>query len=266
FQKTTNNKKQFLRLPASGNSSQKALKTEIQGINAMQMPLRFLMRERDQESSLNYITYPDLESNVHDELWTWQFWKSTNNKKQFQRQPTSENSSQKVSEAETLKASMPCRWQMHEGLQAFYQKKSTVKNKEANLREKLMTSSRLESVAEMPQGRKGEQQISATSEMLHVKRDEPRRKTSGLHGLRKVSSEQSSSEQQRQQRSDCFQDHKSGDRAGQTAGDMQEPLIAMEDSRPDLLSSWTVSGTDFLNNESCLLLAALIYLKEKEGC
>ncbi|KAL6036278.1 hypothetical protein STEG23_024014, partial [Scotinomys teguina] len=37
FQKTTNNKKQFLRLPASGNSSQKALKTEIQGINAMQV-------------------------------------------------------------------------------------------------------------------------------------------------------------------------------------------------------------------------------------
>ncbi|KAL6069980.1 hypothetical protein STEG23_001489 [Scotinomys teguina] len=37
FQKTTNNKKQFLRLPASGNSSQKALKTEIKGINAMQV-------------------------------------------------------------------------------------------------------------------------------------------------------------------------------------------------------------------------------------
>ncbi|KAL6048139.1 hypothetical protein STEG23_029582 [Scotinomys teguina] len=37
FQKTTNNKKQFLKLPTSGNSSQKALKTEIQGINAMQV-------------------------------------------------------------------------------------------------------------------------------------------------------------------------------------------------------------------------------------
>ncbi|KAL6089882.1 hypothetical protein STEG23_030382 [Scotinomys teguina] len=39
FQKTTNNKKQFLRLPASGNSSQKALKTEIKDINAMQVIL-----------------------------------------------------------------------------------------------------------------------------------------------------------------------------------------------------------------------------------
>ncbi|KAL6068543.1 hypothetical protein STEG23_000946 [Scotinomys teguina] len=37
FQKATNNKKQFLRLPASGNSSQKALKTEIKDINAMQV-------------------------------------------------------------------------------------------------------------------------------------------------------------------------------------------------------------------------------------
>ncbi|KAL6091457.1 hypothetical protein STEG23_018292, partial [Scotinomys teguina] len=36
FQKTTNNKKHFLRLPASRNSSQKVLKTETQGINAMQ--------------------------------------------------------------------------------------------------------------------------------------------------------------------------------------------------------------------------------------
>ncbi|KAL6074394.1 hypothetical protein STEG23_037268 [Scotinomys teguina] len=37
FQKSTNNKKQFLKLTASGNSSQKVLKTEIQGINAMQV-------------------------------------------------------------------------------------------------------------------------------------------------------------------------------------------------------------------------------------
>ncbi|KAL6081113.1 hypothetical protein STEG23_032804, partial [Scotinomys teguina] len=49
FQKTTNNKKQFLRLPASGNSSQKALKTEIKGINAMQVAnalTSFLLKER----------------------------------------------------------------------------------------------------------------------------------------------------------------------------------------------------------------------------
>ncbi|KAL6083744.1 hypothetical protein STEG23_029441 [Scotinomys teguina] len=37
FQKATNNKKQFLRLPASKNSSQKVLKTETQVINAMQV-------------------------------------------------------------------------------------------------------------------------------------------------------------------------------------------------------------------------------------
>ncbi|KAL6037788.1 hypothetical protein STEG23_001791, partial [Scotinomys teguina] len=37
FQKATNNKKQFLRLPASKNSSQKVLKTETQGINTMQV-------------------------------------------------------------------------------------------------------------------------------------------------------------------------------------------------------------------------------------
>ncbi|KAL6087328.1 hypothetical protein STEG23_014724, partial [Scotinomys teguina] len=37
FQKTTNDKKQFLRLPASENSIQKVLKTETQGINAMQV-------------------------------------------------------------------------------------------------------------------------------------------------------------------------------------------------------------------------------------
>ncbi|KAL6036253.1 hypothetical protein STEG23_023989, partial [Scotinomys teguina] len=37
FQKASNDKKHFLRLPASKNSSQKVLKTEIQGINAMQV-------------------------------------------------------------------------------------------------------------------------------------------------------------------------------------------------------------------------------------
>ncbi|KAL6066316.1 hypothetical protein STEG23_033454, partial [Scotinomys teguina] len=37
FQKATNNKKCFLRLPASKISSQKVLKTETQGINAMQV-------------------------------------------------------------------------------------------------------------------------------------------------------------------------------------------------------------------------------------
>ncbi|KAL6088245.1 hypothetical protein STEG23_035079 [Scotinomys teguina] len=37
FQKTTNNKKQFLRPPASENSIQKVLKTETQGIDAMQV-------------------------------------------------------------------------------------------------------------------------------------------------------------------------------------------------------------------------------------
>ncbi|KAL6030663.1 hypothetical protein STEG23_034853 [Scotinomys teguina] len=65
----------------------------------------------------------DLENNIHDGLWTWVFQKVTNNKKQFQRLPDSENSNQKVSETETLKSSMPCKWQMHEGLPAFYQKK-----------------------------------------------------------------------------------------------------------------------------------------------
>ncbi|KAL6035022.1 hypothetical protein STEG23_027999, partial [Scotinomys teguina] len=37
FQKATNNKKQFLRLQASENSSQKVLQTETQGINTMQV-------------------------------------------------------------------------------------------------------------------------------------------------------------------------------------------------------------------------------------
>ncbi|KAL6073425.1 hypothetical protein STEG23_033166 [Scotinomys teguina] len=37
FEKATNNKKHFLRLPASENSIQKILKTETQGINAMQV-------------------------------------------------------------------------------------------------------------------------------------------------------------------------------------------------------------------------------------
>ncbi|KAL6083997.1 hypothetical protein STEG23_002516 [Scotinomys teguina] len=37
FQKATNDKKQFLRLPASENSIQKVLKTETQGINAIQV-------------------------------------------------------------------------------------------------------------------------------------------------------------------------------------------------------------------------------------
>ncbi|KAL6089686.1 hypothetical protein STEG23_026097 [Scotinomys teguina] len=37
FQKATNDKKQFLRLPASENSNQKVLETETQGINTMQV-------------------------------------------------------------------------------------------------------------------------------------------------------------------------------------------------------------------------------------
>ncbi|KAL6093891.1 hypothetical protein STEG23_021775, partial [Scotinomys teguina] len=37
FQKATNDKKQFLRLPASENSIQKVLKTETQDINTMQV-------------------------------------------------------------------------------------------------------------------------------------------------------------------------------------------------------------------------------------
>ncbi|KAL6089369.1 hypothetical protein STEG23_019586, partial [Scotinomys teguina] len=37
FQKATNEKEQFLRLPASENSIQKVLKTESQGINTMQV-------------------------------------------------------------------------------------------------------------------------------------------------------------------------------------------------------------------------------------
>ncbi|KAL6076488.1 hypothetical protein STEG23_025571, partial [Scotinomys teguina] len=43
FQKATNNKKQFQRLPASENNIQKFFKTETQGINAMQLTdaLRF---------------------------------------------------------------------------------------------------------------------------------------------------------------------------------------------------------------------------------
>ncbi|KAL6036623.1 hypothetical protein STEG23_033361, partial [Scotinomys teguina] len=37
FQKVTNNKKQFQRLPASKNNIQKVFKTETQGINAMKV-------------------------------------------------------------------------------------------------------------------------------------------------------------------------------------------------------------------------------------
>ncbi|KAL6082606.1 hypothetical protein STEG23_001637, partial [Scotinomys teguina] len=58
FQKTTNNKKQFLRLPASKNSIQKVLKTETQGVNAMQVAdaLRstsFLLKESQALQSVN---------------------------------------------------------------------------------------------------------------------------------------------------------------------------------------------------------------------
>ncbi|KAL6048223.1 hypothetical protein STEG23_013487, partial [Scotinomys teguina] len=51
FQKATNNKKQFLRLPASENSSKKVVKTETQGINTIQVAdafksTSFLLKER----------------------------------------------------------------------------------------------------------------------------------------------------------------------------------------------------------------------------
>ncbi|KAL6090668.1 hypothetical protein STEG23_023452, partial [Scotinomys teguina] len=54
FQKATNDKKRFLRLPASENSIQKVLKTETQGINAMQVAaaLRTLSTSRSCASSV----------------------------------------------------------------------------------------------------------------------------------------------------------------------------------------------------------------------
>ncbi|KAL6070761.1 hypothetical protein STEG23_010709 [Scotinomys teguina] len=125
-----------------------------------------------------------------------------------------------------------------------------VRNEQVKPQERLMTSSSLESPAEKLHCGKGEQQDSTTSETLHFQKGEQRRMPSSLHHLGKVNSEQSSNGQQRQQRQDCFQDWKSGVSAGQTSGNKWELLTVMEDSRPDMLSTWTVSGGDFLNNET----------------
>ncbi|KAL6055529.1 hypothetical protein STEG23_020511, partial [Scotinomys teguina] len=61
FQKATNNKKHFLRLPDSKNSSQKVLKTETQGINAMQVAdaLRStsLLLKESHEPEITYSNY-----------------------------------------------------------------------------------------------------------------------------------------------------------------------------------------------------------------
>ncbi|KAL6074929.1 hypothetical protein STEG23_032616, partial [Scotinomys teguina] len=92
--------------------------------------------------------------------------KATNNKRQFQRLSASENSNQKVSEVETLKASTPCRWQIHEALPAFYQKKAMAKHEQANPRDRLTTSSSLENPAEMLYCGKVEQQDSGTFEQV----------------------------------------------------------------------------------------------------
>ncbi|KAL6078566.1 hypothetical protein STEG23_011135 [Scotinomys teguina] len=116
----------------------------------------------------------------------------------------------------------------------------------------------------MPHCGKGEQQDSATFKMQHFEKGERRIMPNGLHCLIKVKSEQSSSEQQRRQRPDCIQNQKNGLSAGQTAEDTNELLIAMEDSRPGLLNTWTVNGTDFLDSETYLLLESPIYFKEKD--
>ncbi|KAL6053442.1 hypothetical protein STEG23_020411, partial [Scotinomys teguina] len=60
--------------------------------------------------------------------------------------------------------------------------------------------------------------------------------------------------QQKQQRLDCFQNWKSGISAGQTAGDMQELLNAMEDSRPGLMCTSSVNTADSLDNETGSIL------------
>ncbi|KAL6071072.1 hypothetical protein STEG23_010462 [Scotinomys teguina] len=107
------------------------------------------------------------------------------------------------------------------------------------------------------------EQDSVTFEMLQLEKCEWRI-TSGLRHLGKVRSKQSNYEQQRQLRPDCFQDCKSGVSARKLlrhAGAASD----MEDSRPDFLNIWNVSSADFLDNETCLLLAALIYFKEKNG-
>ncbi|KAL6056148.1 hypothetical protein STEG23_003086, partial [Scotinomys teguina] len=67
FQKATNDKKQFLRLPASENSIQKVLKAETQGINAMQVAdaLRETTYTRKHaDESITYQAHINLFQNV----------------------------------------------------------------------------------------------------------------------------------------------------------------------------------------------------------
>ncbi|KAL6084135.1 hypothetical protein STEG23_031227 [Scotinomys teguina] len=64
---------------------------------------------------------------------------------------------------------MPCKWQMHEGLPAFYQQKAMVEDGQSNPQERLMTSSSLKSPAEMPHCKKAEQD-STIFEMLHLRK------------------------------------------------------------------------------------------------
>ncbi|KAL6048584.1 hypothetical protein STEG23_002269 [Scotinomys teguina] len=123
-------------------------------------------------------------------------------------------------------------WQIHEGLPAFYQKKATVEDRQGNPQERLLTSGSLKNPTEMLPCGKGEQQDSATFETLHLKKGEWRIMPSGgLHRLRTVSG----------------------------------MLTATKDSRPDLLSTWTVGGAEFLDNEMCLLLAAQITSRKMMG-